>query len=654
MLPSPLAAASRSLLALTLQLAALAGGPLGGGLQAQTPGNHALKPRQLFEIEGARRLGQPMTLTFATSVHTDELAHPVGQNPFLDYRLRVTFTHDASGLTRRVNGYYAADGVAADSSASAGNRWRAHFTPERAGTWKWRAEFRRGAGIALSTAAGAGADPTVDGAAGALEIGPLDPGAPGFLGQGRLDYVGQFYTRFAESGAWFLKAGMGGPENFLAYFEFDGTSGDPLSLCLPGPTRLHHFPSHAGDFVPDAVGLAHTWSAGTKGQNLLGALDYLASRGVNSLYFIADTYQGDGRDVWPWVTPVDKLHFDVSKLAQWERVFAHMSARGLHIQFVFEEHENDEIPVASGGLGFGLTNERRLYYREMVARFAHHPALSWVTGDESDYWDDIAIMESFGSELRALDPYKHAISFHSKHPCFGASCPEPYPSVLDQYAPYFGSPTLEATTFQTSPGGYNSSTVSLRLAQTNSRRWAHYGDEQSLNATPPNLDANRTKALWGNLMGGGAGIAWYPGNAAASQYPPGANLCDYFDLGLEDFRLFEGYFVQAKIAIELFHAQLPFTEMVPDNALASVVGATDYVFWRPQNGAVRAVYAVYRGTGSATDLTLGEGTHTVEWFDPRTGAGPLVDADLTGPGPRTLTPPPQDPGQDWLAIVRQQ
>lgn len=649
MLPRPLDVRLHAWLRVALALATLA-----AGLHAQAPWTHAPRPRPWFEIEGARRLGQPMTLTFATAVDTDELAHPVGRNPFLDYRLRVTFTHRPSGLERRVNGYYAADGAAADTSASGGNRWRAHFTPELAGTWEWRAEFRRGAGIALSALAGAGADPTIDSATGALEIGALDPGAPGFLGQGRLDYVGEFYFRFAGSGAWFLKGGMGGPENVLAYFEFDGTSGDPLSLCLPGPTRLHRFLAHAGDFTPDAVGLAHLWGAGTKGQNLLGALDYLASQGVNSLYFIADTYQGDGRDVWPWVTPTDKRHFDVSKLAQWERVFAHMSARGLQLQFVFEEHENDEIPVADGGLGFGLTDERRLYYREMVARFAHHPAVIWVTGDESDYFDDGAIMESFASELRALDPYAHPLAFHGKHPCFGAGCPEPYPSVLDQYAPYFASPNFEASAFQTSPGSYNSSTASLRLAQASSRRWAHHGDEQSLNATAPNLAANRTRALWGNLMGGGAGIAWYPGNAAASQYPPGANLCDYFDLGLEDFRVFEDYFVQTRIALELFHAHLPFTEMVPDNGRASVVGATDYVFLRPESGATRAVYAVYRGTGSATGLLLGEGTHTVEWFDPRTGAGPIADADLIGPGTPTLTPPPQDPGQDWLAIVRQQ
>ena len=629
---------------------------LAGAAPAQSSAVPHLAQRALVALEGARRVWQPLSLTFATAVHTDELYHTAGHDPFLDYRMRVTFVHVSSGTTYAVNGFYAADGASADTSATGGNRWRACFAPDRAGTWTWTAEFRRGAGIALSSSAGASADSRVDGASGSFEVAPADPLAPGFYGRGRLEYVGDFYFRTAQDGEPFLKNGEGGPENLLAYYEFDGTSGDPQSLCLPGPAHLHHFQPHAVDFAGDAVDLAHTWGPAQKGQNLLGAIDWLAAHGVNSTYFITDTYQGDGRDVWPWVTPADKVHFDVSKLAQWERVFAHMSARGLQLQVVFEEHENDKIPVAGGGLGIGLTPERRLYYREMVARFAHHPAVMWVIGDESDYFDEVATMESMAAEIRALDPYHHPIAFHSKHPCFGSGCIEPYPSVYEQYSPYFGFAGFEASAFQTAPGGYNSSTASMRLAQASSRRWAHCGDEQSLNATLPNLDQNRTKALWGNLMGGGAGVAWYPGNAAASQYPPGVDLCDYFDLGEEDFGLLASYFEQTRIALELFRTQLPFTEMVPNNARASVVGASDYVFERAEDAGLgtKAVYAVYRGTGSATALTLGAGSHTLEWFDPRTGAGPFPGADLVGPGDVSLGLPPQDPGADWLAIVRQQ
>jgi hypothetical protein len=44
----------------------------------------------------------------------------------------------------------------------------------------------------------------------------------------------------------------------------------------------------------------------------------------------------------------------------------------------------------------------------------------------------------------------------------------------------------------------------------------------------------------------------------------------------------------------------------------------------------------------------------VDWFNPRTGEGPLPAAPLVGPGPQALEPLAQDPALDWLAIVRQQ
>jgi hypothetical protein len=331
-----------------------------------------------------------------------------------------------------------------------------------------------------------------------------------------------------------------------------------------------------------------------------------------------------------------------------------MSERGIQLQLVLEESENDQLPASAGGLGHGLTPERRLYYREMVARFAHHHALIWVIGDESNYFEDVPTMEALASEIRSLDPYRHPIAFHGKHPC--PSCWPAIPSVFDQYSPYFDFPAFEATAFQTAPGAYNNVVTQLRAGQTSSPRWAHYGDEQSLNAIPSNLDENRRKALWGSLMGGGAGVAWYPGNNVSSQYPAGVDKCDYFDLSAEDLGLFEDYFRQTRHALEIFQGQLPFTEMVANDALASPSGSQDYVFCRPEDPAagIKAVYAVYRGTGSTTELTLGSGTHTVDWFDPRTGAGPVAGADLVGPGPQILTAPAEDPGMDWLAVVRQQ
>ena len=67
-------------------------------------------------------------------------------NPFLDLRMDVTFTHAASRTTYRVPGFFDADGDAANTSASAGTKWRAHLAPDKVGQWTYRISFRRRAG----------------------------------------------------------------------------------------------------------------------------------------------------------------------------------------------------------------------------------------------------------------------------------------------------------------------------------------------------------------------------------------------------------------------------------------------------------------------------------------------------------------------------
>ena len=43
------------------------------------------------------------------------------------------------------------------------------------------------------------------------------------------------------------------------------------------------------------------WRGGA-GRNIIGALNYLASRGMNSVYFLTMNVTGDGADVWPWTS----------------------------------------------------------------------------------------------------------------------------------------------------------------------------------------------------------------------------------------------------------------------------------------------------------------------------------------------------------------
>jgi hypothetical protein len=95
-------------------------------------------------IAGEMLRWHTVTITFDGPA-TDESADP---NPFLDYRLNVSFTN--GDKTYLVPGYYAADGNAAETSASSGNKWRVHFTPDELGIWTYIASFRSGPAVAVS------------------------------------------------------------------------------------------------------------------------------------------------------------------------------------------------------------------------------------------------------------------------------------------------------------------------------------------------------------------------------------------------------------------------------------------------------------------------------------------------------------------------
>jgi len=139
---------------------------------------------------------------------------------------------------------------------------------------------------------------------------------------------------------------------------------------------LHHYEPHARDFKPGDP----TWQNG-KGRNIIGALNYLASKGGDSVYFL--TYNidgGDGKDTWMWTTPEVRDRYDCSKLDQWEIVFSHMDKLGIQLHVITQEAENDRKLGGSPD----LNPVRKLYYRELVARFSHHLAVLWNLGEENN------------------------------------------------------------------------------------------------------------------------------------------------------------------------------------------------------------------------------------------------------------------------------
>jgi Domain of unknown function (DUF5060)/Putative collagen-binding domain of a collagenase len=574
-------------------------------------------------VSGDLQVWHKVTVDFE-GPETSENATP---NPFRDFRLNVTFTHPQSGEVYIVPGFFAADGNAAETSAKAGNKWRVHFTPDREGQWDARASFRTGTDVAMSLAPEAGAPAAFDGAAESFQVGPTDKSGRDARAKGMLRYTGEHYLRRAGNNEYFLKGGADSPENFLGYFDFDDTS-DTGARFNEGENKegefVHHYAPHEQDWREgDPV-----WQQ-SKGKGIIGALNYLAGKGMNSVYFL--TYNidgGDGKDVWMWSSPDVRDRYDCSKLDQWEIVFSHMDRLGLMLHVITQETENDSKLGGSAG----LNPERMLYYRELVARFSHHLAVVWNQGEENNTGD--ADRKEIARYIRELDPYDHPITVHTHN----NRTPEFYDGLL-------GDPGFEATSIQGSMENYNNDAIVMRQRTASAgRKWAIFGDEQSTaqvgvmpDQDDPDHDIPRIQALWGNLIGGGSGVEWYFGY----NYP---NM----DLNCEDWRSRDRMWDQTRYALEFFHQYLPFWDMGPDNSLAS--GARNArVLAKPGE-----VYAVQLPSGGAVRLKLGPGEYSVRWYDPRAG-GQLQQGNTTsveGPGPKPLGNPPSEPGKDWVVLVK--
>ena len=570
------------------------------------------------EISGELKKWHRVTLTFA-GPDSGEGADP---NPFLRYRLNVTF--EKGGRKVVVPGHYAADGNAANSGAREGNKWRAHFVPDEQGEWSYTASFRTGPDVALRGEPTAGRPTGFDGAEGTFAVAPTDKSGRDFRGKGLLRYVGKRYLQFAETGEYFIKGGADSPENFLGYADFDGTF-DTAALRRDGEAKgnafIHRYEPHVRDWKPGDP----TWKEG-KGNGMIGALNYLAFKGMNSVYFIPYNIDGgDGKDVWPWVSPTAKSRFDCSKLGQWEIVFSHMDRMGLMMHIITQETENDQ-----GLDGGDLGRQRKLYYRELIARFGHHLALVWNLGEENTNTD--AQRKAFSKYIKQLDPYDHPIVCHT------------FPGKYDEvYRPLLGYEHFDGPSLQTNDT--HNQTTKWIDASAADRPWFVCLDEIGPAHTGVKPDKDdyrhdevRSKHLWGNLMAGGAGVEWYFGYKWAHN-----------DLNCEDWRSRDHMWDMTRYALEFFRKYLPFTEMAHHDELTA--SKDDYCFAKPGE-----TYAIYLPSGGTAELDLGEnqGKFFVRWYNPRTGGELLAGAvkSVEGPGKVGLGLPPEETQKDWVVLVR--
>ena len=591
------------------------------------------------EISGELKEWHKVTLTL-----DGPFAHELDNepNPSTDCNLTVTFTHESGVPSYKVPGYFAADGNAGETSAEAGTKWRALLAPDKAGTWKYTVSFTRGKHAALD--GGGTAVKPFDGVSGSFKIAKTDKTGRDFRGKGLLQYVGKHHLQFAGSKEYFLKAGADAPETLLAYADFDNT------IALKKNVPLKTWAAHVQDWRTGDP----TWK-GDKGKGLIGALNYLAGKGATSFSFLTYNAGGDGDNVWPFVQRDDKLHYDCSKLDQWQIVFDHGQKLGLYLHFKTQETENDDLkgPGAAQSLDEGnLGPQRKLYYRELVARFGHELALNWNFGEENTQTPEQQRAEI--AYVAGIDPYQHHRVIHT------------YPNEQDKvYLELIGDKSLlTGASLQNEWDVAHQRTLKwVTESDKAGKPWVVANDEQGGADTgvPPDLgyagydgkkkdgstvqttDDIRHATLWGNLMAGGAGVEYYFGY----QLPQN-------DLNCEDWRSRDRSWDCARIALEFFPAnQIPFWEMKNADALIGNAKNDNSKYCLAKDGEV---YLVYLPKGGTTDLDLNgaKGNFTVKWFNPRTG-GKLMDGpvkSVKGGGGVSLGPPPTGAEQDWVVLVR--
>ncbi len=577
-------------------------------------------PAGTVQVRGEARVWQPLEVWFDGPFASEVDVQP---NPFLDFRLQVRFTAP-SGRTLDVPGFFAGDGAGAD----AGRVWAVRFTPDEAGPWTFVASFRRGPLVAVDVDPVAGAPGWFDGAAGSFGALPADPDAPGFGARGPLRYVGEPYLAFAD-GTRFLKTGAGGPENFLAFVGFD----DVQDAGNVG--RVHSFPSHVADFAPGDPLFSSSFT-GRDSRGAIGALNYLSSVGVNSLYMLVMNLGGDGQDVHPFVgasgSAFDDRHYDLSRLHQWNAVFEHAQRRGIVLHLLFGETEGPNETWLDGGT---LGVERKLLYREMVARFGHHPAIKWNLTEENDF--PLGQLRNFADYLRNQDPWNHPVCFHNNL------------DDLSDYQQTVGEARFQATSVQFSPDSAGATAQQLRAWSAQAGHpWVVDLDENAPASTglqPNNVDDLRKRVLYDAFFSGAAGVSWYLGG---QPLPVGG------DLDLEDFRTREGMWEDARHAREFLEG-LPFHRMVPaDGLLTGEHGAHGggEVFALP--GEHYAVYLPNASSSGALDLSGHPGTYRRRWYDPRTGVFAGPSTAVQGGGSVSLGSPPYQPSSDWVCWLDRQ
>lgn len=563
---------------------------------------------------------------------------------FMDYRLNVEFI-SPSAKRYLVPGFYAADGNAAETSASSGSQWRVRFSPNETGQWRYKVSFETGSKLAISDKAGKSVG-FFDQNQGSFKVTPSDKNPLGkdFRGKGKLAYVGKPFLQFMGDKTFFLKGGANSPEVFLGYKGFDATKTD------------RDYQTHIQDWKTGDP----SWKNG-QGKGLIGTVNYLASLDNNVFYFLTMNAHGDGKQVWPWISNdqplADNLFtYDVSKLAQWNIVFEHMQAQGIMTHFVLTETENESLFEWEESNSYGgFADSRKLYYREMVARFGYLLAVTWNIGEENGWAEsgDEKHRKANTTEQRKLfSNHLKKVTYYPEHIVVHNGPDEDYHIFEKENDNILGHKSFTGFSLQgdlLSKRVYGDVLKFTQLSAQSDHSLVITMDEPYMHkiADEKHVDVWRKENVWATLMAGGAGIEYYLGNGT--------------DLTEQNLRPHEAFYKTMATAIKFFHQHVPFWTLTPDenfvdNAWTLKNEGEFYLLYfknDPQTIDDKKLPRRVLPKLDIAELTLPEGNYLMQWYSPKHDFYNEEKAIQVNANQKVkLTLPTKHTLDDWAVVIK--
>jgi len=451
----------------------------------------------------------------------------------------------------KVPGFYEGDGRGGPD----GNVWKVRFSPDAPGKW---------------IVATQSPNELLDNYRGVFLVTDPSEDAPGFYRWGRLGAVGTAadgirYLKFRDGPYW-LKAGCDDPENFLGRFR---------NYDTPEKRR--------------------------------STVDYLAAKGINSMYMMTHNIGGDDNDVWPWLgnTPKEAksyatadVRFDIARLAEWRALFEYMQSKGVVPYLVLEDD--------SAWHGY----DHARYYREMIARFGDLPAVMFNVNEEHNEHYKLAEALDFMRQLEAIDPYGHPRGIHN---------------VNRPSDPYVDASQVDFTSIQTTgsdPLAHNALAIEwIERCRRRGKRVLMVGFDEGR----PEEDR---RAWWSAYLGGGV---WEAHVRKPYDRPMKAWGTLWTELG----------------GTRAFMESLPFWEMEPRNDLVTAGNAFCLA-------APGQAYALYLPQGGTVIVQLAPNAeYTAAWWNPTNSRNGRFQDPTRISGGRQQFPAPTN--ADWaLRILRAQ